>query len=176
MLDRFTGTTSCISPSSTAATPRRSIPRSSAWTEFLSFYVAEEIPHRSVAAQLAINVVGQEVFGVPSLALEPDRFADAPSFAAALLRYEAEPKVRILFDNGAGARPGYPIPAFERSYDRWPIATVEPAVWYFAADGKLDPTQPSGEGADAFLYDPSVSQNVTDRHHKPPRTARTPNV
>lgn len=131
------------------------------WTEFLSFYVREEIPQLPANAKTVLQVVAQQVFGVRGVPIEPDRFTDAPSFEAALARYEAEPKVRILFDNGAGAQPGSPVPGFEHSFDRWPIPTVEPTAWYFADDGKLEPTPPSGSGADQFVYDPSRSQDVT---------------
>lgn len=131
------------------------------WTEFLSFYVREEIPQLPASAKTVLQVVAQQVFGVRGVPVEADRFTGAPSFAAALARFEAEPKVRILFDNGAGAKPGSPVAGFEQSFDRWPIPTVEPTIWYFAEGGTLQPTAPSDDGADAFVYDPSRSQDVT---------------
>jgi predicted acyl esterase len=131
------------------------------WTEFLSFYVRQEIPRLPDTAKTALQVVAQQVFGVRGVPVEADRFTDAPSFEAARARFEAEPKVRILFDNGAGAQPGSPVPGFEESFDRWPIPTLEPTIWYFADGGALQTEPPSGDGADAFQYDPSVSQDVT---------------
>ncbi len=131
------------------------------WAEFLSFYVAREIPRFPDTAAVALQLLAQEIFGVRGVPIEADRFTDAPSYAAALARYEAEPKLRILFENGAGARPGAPVATFEHSFDRWPIAGVEPAIWYFAEGGRLEAVRPAGDGADRFLYDPSRSQQTT---------------
>lgn len=131
------------------------------WTEFLSFYVAEEIPKFPNAAKLLLAAIGEQVFGVSRLTVERDRFTNAPSFEAALAQFEAEPKVRLLFENGAGSTPGAPVPAFEHSFDRWPIATLEPTIWYFNEGGRLETTAPTGEGADSYLYDPSAAQRTT---------------
>jgi hypothetical protein len=131
------------------------------WTEFLSFYVRQEVPHLPETAKLALQLAVEQVFRIRTVPIEPDRFSDAPSFEAALARYEAEPKVRILFDNGAGAQLGSPVAGFEQSFERWPIPTVEPSIWYFADGGKLESTPPTSDGADAFAYDPSRSQDVT---------------
>jgi predicted acyl esterase len=162
MLDRFTGTTKLHFTLQNGGHADSLDPAIFArWTEFLSFYVAEEIPRLPSAAKLVLQVLGQEVFGVPRLTVEPDRFTGAPSFEAALAQFEAEPKVRLLFENGAANPPGAPVPGFERSFDRWPIATLEPTIWYFSADGRLDAAPPTGDGADSYVYDPSTSQDVT---------------
>lgn len=131
------------------------------WSEFLSFYVAEEIPHISNAAKLILATLGEQIFGVSQLKAEPDRFADAPSYEAALARFEADPKVRILFENGASSKPGAPVPGFERSFDHWPLAEVTPTIWYFAAGGRLDTAAPTGADADSFIYDTSAAQRTT---------------
>jgi len=136
------------------------------WFEFLSFYVAHEIPHFPAEANLALQTIVQQVFGVRSVPAPMDRFNDAPSFEAALARFEAEPKVRILFENGAGKTPGAPVPSFERSFSQWPVEGIQPSIWYFAENGGLSRTAPSGDGtdsveADSYVYDPSRSQQVT---------------
>ena len=133
------------------------------WTEFLSFYVAGKIPRFPALGPTIIQELAQMVFGVPNLTFEHDRFTNAPSFDAALAQYEAEPKVRILFENGAGvpSQPGGPVPTFEKSFAAWPIPGVQPTIWYFADQGRLDSAAPTGAGADSYIYDPSRSQLVT---------------
>jgi uncharacterized protein len=137
------------------------------WTEFLSFYVREEIPHFPAAGAAVLSVLAEQIFGVKNLTVEPDRFTDAKSFEEALARFEGEPRVRVLFDNGGTtkAEPGAPYPAFEASFSNWPIPELQPTAWYFAANGALVPSAPSNAGADSYLYDPSVSQNTN--YHGP---------
>lgn len=128
------------------------------WLEFLSFYVRGEIPQLSAAATLVAAALTTEVFGVNHLAIEGDRFTDAASFGDALARFEAEAKVRVLFDNGSRTPPGAPIVGFERSFNQWPVEGLQPTIWYFQDGGRLDTTVPTGNGADSYIYDPSRSQ------------------
>lgn len=124
------------------------------WAEFLDFYVARRIPSippltRAIAAQSY-----EEVAGTP-IELPPDRFGGETDFDAALARYEAEPAVRILFDNGAGGAPGLPIPAFETDLDSWPAPGIDPSVWYLGAEGSLRRRAPTRAARDRYRYDPA---------------------
>lgn len=134
----------------------------SRWIEFLSLYVREEIPRYPSTTGLILNVLSQGIFGVGGLRLEPERFRDATSYEEALAIFEAEPRVRVLFENGGGGNvPGAPVHTFEESFDTWPIASTQPTAWYFGEDGRLTPEAPEGEGADSFVYDPSRGQLTT---------------
>jgi len=163
MLDRFTGTDKVhftlvngthIDPLGPAIFTR--------WFEFLSFYVAEEIPRLPAAASLILQTLAQDAFGVSRVRVERDRFTDGVSFAAARARFEAEPRVRILFENGAVAPLGGPTPAFERGFAAWPVPGVQPTAWYFREGGRLAP-EPSadGTGADQYAYDSADAQRTT---------------
>jgi len=134
------------------------------WLEFLSFYVRREVPHFPDSARLILAGLAQSLFGVSHFAIEPDRFASAPSFDAALASFESDPKVRILFDSGAQQPIGGPQQAFERSFNQWPVEGLQPSIWYFQDGGRLDPATPTGDGADSYIYDPSRSQ-VTSCHN-----------
>lgn len=162
MLDRFTGTDKVHF---TLVNGNHSEPLIPAifgrWMEFLSLYVAKEIPRRPAITPVLLDILTGEAYGVTGLMLEPERFADVASYEEALARFESDPKVRLLFESGAGGSPGYPIPAFEQGFDEWPIAGVEPAVWYFDQDGALSALPPAGEGADQFVYDPSRAQETS---------------
>jgi predicted acyl esterase len=135
----------------------------SRWTEFLSFYVRREIPAFPGIARLAVSVIGQQIFGVDRLRVEPDRFTDETSFAAALARFEAEPRVRILFENGHHPSwpPGAPVAHFEHSFPQWPPPGLVPTAWYLGAGGRLSADPPGTAGSDSYQYDTSRSQLTT---------------
>ena len=175
MLDNFTGTdklhfTLVNGGHIDSADP----PILTRWLEFLSFYVRREIPH--LPADRLDPIFGGlalEFFDVPHVVMEPDRFTGFPSFDAALASFESEPKVRVLFDSGAiKPCPGFPKqnclggpqPAFEHSYTQWPVDGLQPAFWYFQDGGRLDPSPPTGDGADSYIYDTSRAQ-LTSCHN-----------
>lgn len=167
MLDRFTGTTkkhfTLTNGNHTESLMPEVIGR---WYEFLQFYVAGKVPDGSKLRPIA-PIIFQQILGTPSpptdLDIGPDRFTGM-TFAAALAAYEAEPAVRVLFDEGGapGLAPGLPEPGFEASFPQWPIPTVEPKRWYFAADGRLSSTAPTG----VRTGDPPAG--VTDRYVSDP--------
>jgi len=163
MLDRFTGTdkvhVTLVNGNHTEALIPAIFHR---WIEFLWFYVREEIPQTPPQATALVNVIGSMIFTSTGLTLPPDRFTGAASYEEALAMYEAEPRLRVLFESGAGSpAPGAPVPAFEHSFDAWPIPDTQATAWYFADDGTLVPELPTGDDADSFGYDPSRSQLTT---------------
>ncbi|GIW45221.1 MAG: hypothetical protein KatS3mg077_2503 [Candidatus Binatia bacterium] len=133
------------------------------WYEFLSFYVRREIPVLPLNAKLALTVLAQQVFGVQRVSVEPDRFVNEPDFETALAKFESEPRIRVLLENGAGSsQPGAPVPRAELTFDQWPPPNTQPVIWYFDAGGRLVPDAPTAEsGADAYLYDGAQGQLTT---------------
>jgi uncharacterized protein len=124
----------------------------SQWIEFLDFYVAKTIPSIPPATRALATLLLTGVFG-PGSALAPDRFTDQPDYASALRAYEAEPRVRVLFDVGAD---NTPLPAFSTSGASFPLPHTTATTWYLGADGSLTEKRPSTDGADRFRYDPSA--------------------
>lgn len=164
MLDRFTGTDKLhFTITNGGHTDSLGPAIFTRWFEFLSFYVRREIPVLPLNARLALSVLAQEVFGIDRPPpVEADRFVREPSFEAALARFEAEPRVRILLENGAGSpQPGSPVARTEVTFPSWPPPNTTPVAWYFEANGRLSPSLPTSEGADRYLYDPSQSQLTT---------------
>ncbi|MFM7140881.1 MAG: CocE/NonD family hydrolase [Alphaproteobacteria bacterium] len=128
------------------------------WFEFLSIYVDQTVPHVNPAVRLALpgEMVGN--YGAP-LELEPDRFLDLADsqVEAARARFEADPPVTVLFESGAGAGvPGAPIHRYAATYDSWPPADVQEWKLWFDANESLAETQPGGEAADSFEFDPGA--------------------
>jgi hypothetical protein len=129
----------------------------SRWIEFLDFYVARRVPSIPPATRALASALLGQVFG-EGVTLEPDRFADQPDYQAALVAYEAEPPVRILFDVGAGASPGAPVAGFTTTATSWPLPATTAADYYFAPGGSLVDHPPTTvtTAADRYDYDPGA--------------------
>jgi predicted acyl esterase len=126
------------------------------WAEFLDFYVARRVPEIPADVRALAGAGYTALAGVP-LELPPDRFAGETDYDAALARYEAEPPIRVLFDNGAGhPSPGAPVAGFEASFPRWPLPEARAQAWYLGADGRLTGRPPTSGDADAYRYDPDA--------------------
>jgi predicted acyl esterase len=92
-----------------------------------------------------------------------------PTLPSAKAAFEQQPPVRVLFDNGAGnaSHPGWPYPAFERSY------TLDPAQppTLFTILGTVRRQfhlGPNGTLADAAVPDPGADAFTWDSHARPP--------
>ncbi|MBX3287276.1 MAG: CocE/NonD family hydrolase, partial [Actinobacteria bacterium] len=136
------------------------------WDEFLDLYVKRETPQAGILS-LIHSVIAQQVVGskdpLTSLGFPADRFT-GQTYAQALAAYQAEPQVKVLFENGAGTvgvDPGLPKPAFSASFGAYPVPGTQATRWYFGADGSLTTTAPSeaddAEGTiDTYVSDPSA--------------------
>jgi predicted acyl esterase len=163
MLDDFTGTDRLHLTLTNGGHGEAVMPAIAArYIEFLSFYVRREIPALTPRVRQGIQLIGRLLFSTSNVSVEPDRFADEPGFAAALAKFEAEPKLRILFENGAGGEePGAAVPRFEQSFEAWPIPTTQLAIWHLNEGGQLTAEPPSASGADVYRDDPSLSRVTT---------------
>src|SRR5439155_1429559 len=86
------------------------------WLAFLDLYVAERVPDQSRLAPIA-PLIYLQILGAsaPTPPLPPDRFADVTDYQEAKRRFEADPHVRVLMENGAGSpTAGLPAPTFPR--------------------------------------------------------------
>ncbi len=127
------------------------------WAEFLDFYVARRVPRipDDVRATAALGYL--RLAGTP-IDLPPDRFALETDFDAAFARYQTDPPIRVLFDNGAGTdTPGAPLAGFEAEYDQWPVRQAKATDFYFGPDGSLGTAKPTtARGSDAYRYEPEA--------------------
>lgn len=131
------------------------------YVEFLDLYVARRTPSLAAASAVAPLLVGG-ITGVEGLTLPAeDRFAGMP-YEEALAAFEADPPVRILFEEGAadGAPPGTPVARFEAGFDAWPIVDAVASPWYLTADGVLRPeaddTPASATAPTSYTADPDA--------------------
>src|SRR3954447_11860522 len=100
--------------------------------DFFEIYVAQEAPiTKSALVRASFPAAFQAIWGIsgpgglppPDAQLPPDPIQQQPTYAMAKTAFEAQPPIRVLFDNGAGmsGHPGWPYPGFERSFSTFPI-------------------------------------------------------
>ena len=77
--------------------------------EFVDFYVGHRKPAVNPVLRAVIGGVYEGLFGYSGATLPPDRFAATRPTTTALAAYQAEPPVRVLWENGAGRTPASPI-------------------------------------------------------------------
>ncbi len=73
------------------------------------------------------------------------------TFAEALARYEAEPRVTINWEVDAARKA-----AWTSSYDTWPPSAMTPDRLWATADGRLVPERPAAVGSVSYAYAPEV--------------------
>ncbi len=128
------------------------------WAEFLEFYVAQRIPRVNALFRLLDKDIFEMIFGASDMEFEPDRFLRYQSYEEALAAYEAEPDVRVLFENGFGnGVTEAPVARFERSFASWP-PEADARTWYLGPEGKLldeapASLEPGDDGFDHYLHD-----------------------
>jgi hypothetical protein len=129
------------------------------WLEFLDIYVARQVP--TPPNGLAVAFLGQFTgfaSGVSSQAPLPAvRFTGASTVSQAEQEFASQtPKVRVLFDNGAGsAGPGAIQSTYSSDFSSWPPAgSIE--TLYFGDDGRLEATAPAARHTASFTLDPAA--------------------
>lgn len=133
------------------------------WYEFLALTVAREVP--AIAPEMAamVPLFMEQVFGA-RLALPPLRFDGFASFEEAWAAYQAEPDLRVIFENGAapGVSPGAPQGTFVELFTGWPIPGTETSRWFFHPDGTLRAAPPPVDGgASSWQPDLAEAERVT---------------
>jgi uncharacterized protein len=124
------------------------------WYDFLQIYVARRAPRLPDAARAAAPAIFAGAMGVHGVTLPDDPIQAQPTYAAARAAFEKLREVRVLFDNGAGAQPGAPVPGFERSFSRFPLPGTRARTWYLSNPGALDGARPKAAGARTFTWNP----------------------
>ncbi len=132
------------------------------WFNFLSLYVAQQVPVMDEVVRDLAPTFMADVFG-STLDLPPERFADYTDYQQALDDYEAEEPLRVIFETGAadGVEPGAPQGTFEAHFGGWPVPETEARRWYFQPDGSLAAEAPEEDGgASAFEPEPEAGQRT----------------
>lgn len=133
--------------------------------EFVDLYVGRRTPEVSPLIRFAAPALYEGIFGSSGLGLAPDRFAGLTADAARAA-YEAEPRVRVLWENGAGRAPGEPVATAETRYGSWPVPGAESRRWFLDADGALTDQRSTvpddaARAVSAYRYDPAAHATPT---------------
>jgi uncharacterized protein len=132
--------------------------------DFLNIYVGQQAdpPAQTAFVQATAPVAFQAIFGIdgpggspPAMTLPPDTIQAMPTYGLAKDAFEAQPPIRVMFDNGAGnsSNPGWPYPGFEQSFSAFPVPGTTARSWYLAPDGALADAPATGTRADGFTWD-----------------------
>ncbi len=125
------------------------------WYEFMEFYVAKRVPKLPAAFRAVGPSFFTSIFG-PVQDFPADRFDPATqTYSQALAEYEAEPQVRVLFENGAGClniAAGAPCPTFETSFESWPPKNTQATKWFLNEGGRLTTSAPPSPSVDRYTY------------------------
>ena len=122
------------------------------WYDFLELFVAHQRPSLSPAVKALAPTIYTTAIGIGGVGLPKDPIQNQPTYAGALNEFEKLPQVRVLFDNGAGAAPGSPVPGFEHSFSRFPAPGTEARSWYLGPGGSLGGRPPARSGQGAFTW------------------------
>ncbi|HEX5194300.1 MAG TPA: CocE/NonD family hydrolase [Solirubrobacteraceae bacterium] len=143
--------------------------------DFYDLYVERIAPPvLSPAVRAAIGgVLYQAEMGISGISLPPDPVQGLSNYRAALAKFDAQPEVRVMFDNGAGkgpldsGRPGDPYPAFQAGFRSFPIPGTRARSWYLGIDGSLTDSRPRRARADRFTWNPRARPATDVRKPSP---------
>jgi predicted acyl esterase len=133
------------------------------WYEFLSFYVAGEIPDIPDGLRQASAAVFEENFGIDQ-GFGENRFAEylPDDFDGAKAAYDDEAAVQVLVESGADTDPaGAAGERVRWDFDQFPPAEATKTEWFFDAEGTLADEAPADEAADSFAFEPKAGEIVT---------------
>jgi hypothetical protein len=157
MLDKFTGSPHLyVTLMNGLHTESLSPPVLGRYFEFLQLYVSKKVPTLAPLNAIA-PVLGSTLWGVDTFAPFEDRFA-GDTYDAALAAFEAEPSIRIGFEQGGNAAyaPGTPEPNFIAEFPSWPIPSATATTWLLDGDGSLTDGTPVQPGDSTYIADPSA--------------------
>ena len=130
----------------------------SRWLEFLDIYVADKVPTQpgSIAALVLDKFAAEAASVSAEVPLPALRFTDAPTAAVAKAEFDRDtPRVRVLFDNGAGQNgPGSIGATYAASFSSWPPSGSLMTL-YLGSDGGLVHQRPAAD-QETFTLDPDV--------------------
>jgi uncharacterized protein len=157
MLDKFTGSPHLyVTLMNGLHTESLTPPVLRRYFEFLQLYVSKKVPTLAPLDAIA-PVLGSTIWGVDTFAPFEDRFA-GDTYETALAEFEAEPSIRIGFEQGGNAAyaPGTPEPNFVAEFPSWPIPSATATTWLLDGDGTLTDGPLTKPGESTYIADPSV--------------------
>ena len=127
------------------------------WVEFLKLYVADEVPRMPDSVLALSGQLYQTLAEAGASPVQQSRFAELTDVAEARRRFERDPRVRLLMENGAGpAGVGALGAAWELGYGAWPIPEAEPTSFFLGSGGALTREAPAQAATAGYVADPKA--------------------
>jgi hypothetical protein len=112
----------------------------------------------SLSSQLYTSIAA----GSPSEPIPATRFDSFTDVEAAKTQFKKDPRVRVLFDSGAGdLGPGALQEVWELPFDSWPLKSAVATSYYLDDGGVLATSAPSSTGEVSYTGDPSKRPALT---------------
>ena len=134
-------------------------------TELIAFYhlyVGERSPTLDPITAVLIQVGLSSIFG-EAVEMPVGRYADLDR-AEGLERFESDPPIRVLFEQGGDA-PNLPVPTFDARFSHWPPTEVAPTAFHLVAGNggipTLAATEPTSAATFGFVTDPDEGARTT---------------
>jgi uncharacterized protein len=128
----------------------------SRWLEFLDIFVAQQVPKQSAVLDTLAPLLYGQLASAPSEPPPSLQFTHEPNVAAARKAFEAQPRVRVLMDNGSGSKgPGALQPVWQAQFRTWPPPAAVATTLHLGSGGTLVRTTPAHATA-AFRPDPAA--------------------
>ena len=132
----------------------------SRWLEFLDIFVAQKVPTQVPLLGVLAPLLYGQLAGAPSVAPAPLEFTQSPSLTAARRAFQAQPRIRVLMDNGAGDKgPGALQPVWQAQFTSWPPPPAVGTALHLGPAGALTPANPPANSV-AFRPDPAARPTV----------------
>ncbi len=131
---------------------------SAEWQTFLELFVAKRKPI-DPARMRNISPLLYSSFFKSGIVLPASRFLSYATYEEALAAWQAEPKLEVMFESGAGDTTylGAPVETFRKSFTQWPAPQTSPLEVYLQQGGKLGATPPTeASSASQFALDPAA--------------------
>ncbi len=132
------------------------------WKTFMDFFISRELPSIDPTVASLVPMFFSQLFGA-EIGLTPNRFEDYEDFDVALADYQAEQKLRVIWESGGLTdAPGAPAGTFETLHTEWPLEDTVATRWYLQPDGTLGAELPDAAGgASQFAHDPDAATRTT---------------
>jgi predicted acyl esterase len=128
----------------------------SRWLEFLDIFVAQQVPRQSALLNTLAPLLYGQLASAPSATPPPLQFTDATDVAAARRAFEAQPRVRVLMDNGSGSKgPGALQPVWQVQFPSWPPPSAVATTLHLGPGGSLARATPVSSTV-TYRPDPAV--------------------
>ncbi|MFZ5444670.1 MAG: CocE/NonD family hydrolase [Myxococcota bacterium] len=128
------------------------------WHQFLELFVARRKPLDPQKVRNISPLLYSSFFGAP-LTLPAARYSGYATYEEALAAWKAEPPLKVLFENGAGAANalGAPEATFEHAFRAWPPPETQALELHLGKGGRLTAAAPTEASASStFDLDPTA--------------------